>query len=148
VLKIVENLWADGVPPRTPPRELTVLPQTPVAGREGDCCPFPGTPPLLSAFDLAPPNEKSWVHPCCGVYTRIHVRVRLSSLRKSTYDNLLAFQSGSLTRKLRRALDRDPIAPILQPAWFPALERRLKVVLALVERCIGANGRSKVLVRE
>ena len=78
----------------------------------------------------------------------IHVRVRLSSLRKSTYDNLLAFQSGSLTRKLRRALDRDPIAPILQPAWFPALERRLKVVLALVERCIGANGRSKVLVRE
>jgi len=70
------------------------------------------------------------------------------SLRKSTYDNLLAVQGGALSRKLRRALDRDPIAPILEPAWYPALERRLKLILALVERCIAANGRNNVLVQE
>jgi len=70
------------------------------------------------------------------------------SLRKSTYDNLLAVQGGILSKKLRRALDRDPIAPILEPAWYPALERRLKIILALVERCIAANGRSNVLVRD
>jgi len=60
----------------------------------------------------------------------------------------LAVQGGILSRKLRQALDRDPIAPILEPAWFPALERRLKIVLALVERCIAANGRSNVLVQD
>lgn len=70
------------------------------------------------------------------------------TLRKSTYDNLLAVQGGILTKKLRKALDRDPIAPILEPAWFPALERRLKVILALVEKCITANGRSRVLVQD
>ena len=69
------------------------------------------------------------------------------SLRKSTYDSLLAVQAGSLSRQLRQALDRDPIAPVLQPAWFPALERRLKLILALVERCIAANGRNNVLVQ-
>jgi len=69
-------------------------------------------------------------------------------LRKSTYDNLLAVQGGSLTRNLRKALDRDPVAPILEPAWFPALDRRLKVILALVERCFTANGRGKVLVHD
>ena len=81
----------------------------------------------------------------CVVYVLFVVGCRL---RKSTYDNLLAVQGGILTKKLRKALDRDPIAPILEPAWFPALERRLKVVLALVERCIAANGRSKVLVQD
>jgi len=70
------------------------------------------------------------------------------SLRKSTYDNLLAIQGGILSKKLRQAIDHDPIAPILQPAWFPALERRLKIILALVERCIVANGRSNVLVQD
>jgi len=60
----------------------------------------------------------------------------------------LAVQGGILSRKLRQALSRDPIAPILEPAWFPALERRLKIVLALVERCITANGRSSVLVQD
>ena len=69
-------------------------------------------------------------------------------LRKSTYDSLLSVQGGSLTRRLRQALDRDRIAPILEPAWYPALERRLKLVLSLVERCIAANGRSKVLVQD
>ena len=76
------------------------------------------------------------------------VCVSVCSLRKSTYDNLLAVQGGTLTKKLRQALDHDPIAPILEPAWYTALERRLKIVLALVERCIAANGRSKVLVQD
>ena len=69
-------------------------------------------------------------------------------LRKSTYDSLLAVQGGILSKKLRQAIDRDPIAPILEPAWYPAVERRLKIILALVERCIAANGRSNVLVQD
>ena len=84
----------------------------------------------------------------CKIFSKSGAWLQCCRLRKSTYDNLLALQGGTLATKLRRALDRDPIAPILEPAWFPALERRLKVILALVERCVAANGRSKVLVHD
>jgi len=49
-MKIVENLWTVGAEPQTPLRELTALPQTPVAGGEGACYTLPKNPPPLSAF--------------------------------------------------------------------------------------------------
>jgi len=91
-------------------------------------------------------TQRGWNGP--ELKTGVHAFVSDCSLRKSTYDNLLSVQGGILSKKLRQALDSDRIAPILEPAWFPALERRLKIVLALVERCIAANGRSKVLVHD
>ena len=58
MLKIVENLWAVGAPPRTPLEELTALPQT--LGREG-LLPLPNNPPLsvFSPSVLPPPPMKN-----------------------------------------------------------------------------------------
>jgi len=46
VLKIVENLWTVGVPPRSTLGALTALPQTPIAGGEGVFLPLGGLLPL------------------------------------------------------------------------------------------------------
>ena len=43
MLKIVENLWAVGAPPRTPLGQLTALPQTP-SWRGLGWCPLPKNP--------------------------------------------------------------------------------------------------------
>jgi len=45
----VENLWAVGVPPRTPLGELTAPPDS-LTGGEGACCSLPKNPTPLSIF--------------------------------------------------------------------------------------------------
>jgi len=53
-----------------------------------------------------------------------------------------------LSKRLRASLDKDPVAPVLEAAWYPALERRLVIILNMVERCIAANGLANVLVTD
>jgi len=57
-------------------------------------------------------------------------------------------QNGLLRKKLQEALSTDPIAPILDNAWYPALERRLKIILQVMDRCIAANGPEDTLVED
>ncbi|KAK2174925.1 hypothetical protein NP493_767g01026 [Ridgeia piscesae] len=69
------------------------------------------------------------------------------TLRKTTYNNLKPYrEEGRLTSRLRQALSQDPLAPILDGAWFPALERRLKSIFQMLDRCVEANGFDKVFV--
>lgn len=76
------------------------------------------------------------------------VNALIGRLRKSTYENLKAMQNGLLKKKLQESLSKDPIAPILDNAWYPALERRLKIVLQVMDRCLVANGPEAVLVED
>jgi len=65
VLKIVENLWVVGTPPRTPLGELRALPRPP-NWWGGVAAPFPRNPLPLSAFgpQVLTSNEKSSARPC------------------------------------------------------------------------------------
>ena len=40
----------------------------------------------------------------------------------------------------------DPIAPVMQEEWFPAVERRLLIVIKAIGKCFDVNkGRENVL---
>ena len=58
VLKIMENLWAVGVPPRTP-LGSSQRAHRPLSWWGGGCCPLPITPPPVSAFvpSVLPPMK-------------------------------------------------------------------------------------------
>ena len=63
MLKIVENLWAVGAPPRILPGSSQLV--------GSGCWPLPRTTPPLSVFGplvLPPPNEQSWARPCNAVW--------------------------------------------------------------------------------
>lgn len=70
------------------------------------------------------------------------------TLRRSTYENLKTVRGGLLVKRLRDSMSKDPIAPILDPVWYQSLQRRLKIILDMIERCISANGADSVLVDE
>ena len=69
-----------------------------------------------------------------------------SRLRRSTYRNLMSLKDGRLTKKLGALLSRDPLAPVLEDSWYPALERRLKLIISKLDKCIAARGQDGVLV--
>ena len=58
MLKIVENLWVVGAPPRTPLGSSQRYPR-PYSWWAGGCCPSRTTPPWVLA-----PSKKAWAHPC------------------------------------------------------------------------------------
>lgn len=71
------------------------------------------------------------------------------TLRISTYNNLKPYrEAGRLTSRFRQVLSQDPLAPILDGVWFPALERRLKSIFQMLDRCVDANGFDKVFVSD
>ena len=71
-----------------------------------------------------------------------------SRLRKSTYDKIVK-QRGRLGDTLRQSLSSDPLHPVLVADWYPALDRRLDLILKMMERCANANGGwNKVLVND
>ena len=57
-----------------------------------------------------------------------------------TWQALVSLKPGDLSKKLKKLLDADPIAPVLEPAWYPALERRLAKIKENMERCAQENG--------
>lgn len=71
---------------------------------------------------------------------------RFFRLRRSTYKTLQTLKDGRLTKKLKALLKTDPLAPVLEKVWYPALERRMKLILTTLDRCISARGRDDVLV--
>ena len=62
MLKIVENLWAVGVPSRTQLGELTTLSRPQLVGRKV-AAPSARTPPRLVLRSCPPPNEISCIRP-------------------------------------------------------------------------------------
>lgn len=69
-------------------------------------------------------------------------------VRDETYKRLLLLKSGVLSRVLRQVLKQDPISPILAEEHYPALDRRVAIVLEKIQTCIDKVPEKKVLVRE
>lgn len=72
-------------------------------------------------------------------------------LRESTFNRLLAFSldsdSGkSLSKQLDRKLLNDPIYPVLDKPHMLAIDRRLKKILEVLERCFFLRGKESVLL--
>ena len=62
------------------------------------------------------------------------------SLRRETYWTLKVLRPGQLSDRLRLELSRDPLAPLLEEAWYPALERRLVGIIKMIDQCTAAVG--------
>lgn len=68
------------------------------------------------------------------------------TLRKSTYNKLVKHRR-TLGEELQYRLSRDPLHPVLFDDWYMALDRRLDLILNMMEKCAKANGGwDKVLV--
>ena len=82
---------------------------------------------------------------CCKFTNR---PFHLPRIRRRTYERLARLQGGALGARLRALLTQDPLDPLLAPPWYPALERRLGLVLDMLDRCIAVNGQRNVLVED
>lgn len=61
-------------------------------------------------------------------------------MRRETYWSLKSLQPGILTDRLKGSLRKDPMAPVLLDVWYETLERRLKVIVDLADKCAKAVG--------
>lgn len=66
----------------------------------------------------------------------------IHSLRESTHKRLqvLATEKYRLSDVMRESLSRDQIAPVVLEAHLEALDRRLKLILEQVAKCISRKG--------
>lgn len=72
-------------------------------------------------------------------------------IRRSTYERLLILnrQEYLLGDVMRESLSMDPIAPVLYEPHYEALNRRLRIVLEHIERCLAkAQSPEDVLKQE
>lgn len=62
--------------------------------------------------------------------------------RYSTLQTLLTYNSGPVTlgEALKTAMAKDTISPILLDPHFAAIDRRVKIILKTVYKCIQKNG--------
>ena len=67
-------------------------------------------------------------------------------IRKSTWEKLLSLQNGRLGNVMRRVLSHDPLAPILTDLHLQAMDRRLVVVIATIQKCLSDRGAEYVLL--
>ena len=72
-------------------------------------------------------------------------------IRKSTYDRLSKIpmeepNSEHLSFQLRQSLLSDPISPVLTEAHLQALDRRLKIAMKNIEKCIDKHGKTTVVI--
>ncbi|XP_066291761.1 extracellular serine/threonine protein kinase FAM20C-like isoform X2 [Branchiostoma lanceolatum] len=72
------------------------------------------------------------------------------SIRKSTWARLqlLAREDYRLSDLMRESMRTDPITPILTEPHLLALDRRVRIILDTVEKCIKKKGVEKVLLED
>ena len=57
-------------------------------------------------------------------------------------------KNGVLSEALKKIMEREPIAPILDEDHYPAMDRRISYILDTVEECVEKYGREDVLVKD
>ena len=88
---------------------------------------------------------------------------RLSNIWKRTFSFLICFrirrstwnrfrsiskQKTPLSEILRKSTKDDPVAPVLSDLQFKAIDRRLRIAMNTVQRCIEEYGESAVLISD
>ena len=68
--------------------------------------------------------------------------------RFSTFEKAFNFYKGPkhLSDLMRESLAKDPVAPILLERHLVALDRRVKIILKTVYKCMLKNGVNKVVI--
>lgn len=52
----------------------------------------------------------------------------------------------SLSELLRKATENDPVSPVLSDPHFKAIDRRLKIIINTVNKCLEDHGEERVLI--
>lgn len=71
-------------------------------------------------------------------------------LRRSTWNRFqsIATKNTPLSELLRKATEEDPVAPVLSDPHFRAIDRRMKIAIDTIKKCIKSHGEAGVLVSE
>lgn len=71
-------------------------------------------------------------------------------IRQSTWNRFQSItkQKTPLSELLRKATTDDPVAPVLSDLQFEAIDRRLKIAINTVKKCIKQHGESAVLISD
>jgi len=91
-------------------------------------------------------NAKSFGNPEHDELSILAPITQCCLLRKSTFDRLTELKGGLLTKMLIEATKTDPIAPILHKKHIEAINRRMPMIFAALQKCVSQNGLDNVLV--
>lgn len=89
----------------------------------------------------------------CGIaQTVCELKCRLFSfrIRRSTWNRFqsIATKNTPLSELLRKATEEDPVAPVLSDPHFRAIDRRMKIAIDTIKKCIKSHGEAGVLFSE
>jgi len=91
-------------------------------------------------------NAKSFGNPEHDEMSILKPITQCCLLRKSTFERLTELKGGLLTKMLIEATKTDPIAPILHKKHIEAINRRMPMIFAALQKCVSQNGLDNVIV--
>lgn len=95
-------------------------------------------------------NAKSFGNPHHDEMSILAPIYQCCRIRQSTWNRFRSVknQKMSLSEILRKSAKDDPLAPVLSDLQFKAIDRRLKIAIDTVEKCIKQYGESAVLISD
>lgn len=95
---------------------------------------------------IALDNGKSFGNPYVDEMTILAPLYQCCIIRQRMYDRLWQLRNGVLGQVLYNILREESLAPILSRSNYKAVDRRLHIVLNIVDECISKHGRQEVLL--
>lgn len=95
-------------------------------------------------------NAKSFGNPHHDEMSILAPIYQCCRIRQSTWNRFqsISKQNTPLSDLLRKATKDDPVAPLLSDLQFRALDRRLKIAIDTVKKCIKKHGETAVLASD
>lgn len=95
-------------------------------------------------------NAKSFGNPFRDEMSILAPIYQCCRLRLSTWNRFQSIARGKtpLSELLRKATENDPVSPVLSDPHFKAIDRRLKIIINTVNKCIRDYGEKGVLIIE
>lgn len=95
-------------------------------------------------------NAKSFGNPHHDEMSILAPVYQCCRIRRSTWNRFLSVsnQESSLSELLCKATKDDPVAPVLSDLQFKAIDRRLKIAIDTVKKCIKLHGENSVLISD
>lgn len=95
-------------------------------------------------------NAKSFGDPYRDEMSILAPIYQCCRIRLSTWNRFQSIARGkmSLSELLRKATENDPVSPVLSDSHFKAIDRRLKIIVNTVNKCLEDHGEERVLIIE